>query len=191
MFSIINDIEGKDNTKSLPNNIDVNKLPDIFLNFLCDKIQVIRRELDNCVEKPKFEVFKGKPLLSFSAVCLKDRAILLKHAMNKTCSLDPISNELLKTNSESIAQMEIINISLLTDVLPQDLKNAFVIPILKKHGLDGNILKNYRPVSNLPFVSKILERVVLTQLQKHLEENELSRNINQLIVSTTLLKQLF
>ena len=39
--------------------------------------------------------------------------------------------------------------------------------------LDTNILKNYRPVSNLPFISKILERVVLIQCQTHLHENEL------------------
>ena len=52
-------------------------------------------------------------------------------------------------------------------------KKAVVIPLLKKTGLDCNVLKNYRPVSNLPFLSKILEKVVLKQLQKHLSENNL------------------
>ena len=46
-------------------------------------------------------------------------------------------------------------------------------PILKKPGLDANDLRNFRPVSNLPFVSKILERVVLHQLQSHLCANSL------------------
>ena len=46
-------------------------------------------------------------------------------------------------------------------------------PLLKKTGLDQNDLKNFRPVSNLPFISKILEKVVLRQLQKHLNENNL------------------
>ena len=46
-------------------------------------------------------------------------------------------------------------------------------PLLKKQGLDQNILKNYRPVSNLPFVSKLLERVVLKQLNSHLASNNL------------------
>ena len=45
--------------------------------------------------------------------------------------------------------------------------------MLKKPGLDPNDLKNFRPVSNLPFISKILEKVVLTQLQKHLSGNDL------------------
>ena len=53
-------------------------------------------------------------------------------------------------------------------------KQAVVTPLLKKPGLDPNDLKNFRPVSNLPFISKILEKVVLTrQLQKHLSENDL------------------
>ena len=42
----------------------------------------------------------------------------------------------------------------------------------QKHSLS----KNFRPVSNLPFISKILEKVVLTQLQKHLSENDLLQN---------------
>ena len=46
-------------------------------------------------------------------------------------------------------------------------------PILEKPGLDANDLRNFRPVSNLPFVSKILERVVLLQLQSHLCANSL------------------
>ena len=46
-------------------------------------------------------------------------------------------------------------------------------PILKKQGLDDNDLRNYRPVSNLPFLSNILERVVLLQLQSHLCANSL------------------
>ena len=47
-------------------------------------------------------------------------------------------------------------------------------PCSKKPSLDRNILKNYRPViSNLPFLSKILEKVVLHKLLAHLQENNL------------------
>ncbi|WP_419612617.1 RNA-directed DNA polymerase, partial [Thiolapillus sp.] len=52
-----------------------------------------------------------------------------------------------------------------------------VIPLLKKNnqtGLDANSLNNYRPVSNLPFLSKVLEKVVLHQLRGHLLANNLS-----------------
>lgn len=44
---------------------------------------------------------------------------------------------------------------------------------MKKSGLDCNVLSNFRPVSNLPFLAKVLEKVVLKQLQEHLSTNNL------------------
>jgi Reverse transcriptase (RNA-dependent DNA polymerase) len=49
-------------------------------------------------------------------------------------------------------------------IVPQSFKHALVKPLLKKSNLDAECLKNYRPVSNLPFLSKVLERIVLEQL---------------------------
>ena len=43
----------------------------------------------------------------------------------------------------------------------------------KKNNLDQNILKHYRPVSNLSFLSKILEKVVLNQINTHLTKHNL------------------
>ena len=57
--------------------------------------------------------------------------------------------------------------------MPDCFKRAIVKPLLKKTGLDENDFKNFRPVSNLPFLSKILEKVVLKQLLGHFESNKL------------------
>uniref|UniRef100_A0A8C5C924 Reverse transcriptase domain-containing protein n=1 Tax=Gadus morhua TaxID=8049 RepID=A0A8C5C924_GADMO len=56
---------------------------------------------------------------------------------------------------------------------PSELKKAVVKPTLKKKDADPDCLKNYRPVSNLPVVSKLLERIVLDQLNSHLQTNNL------------------
>ena len=69
-----------------------------------------------------------------------------------------------------------IKVSLSTDTVPKQFKQAVVVPLLKKPGLDANDLKHLRPLSNLPFNSKVLEKVVLRQLQKHLSDNSLFRN---------------
>ena len=68
---------------------------------------------------------------------------------------------------------DIVNASLETGLVPQSFKQAIVKPLLKNSGLDPDNLKNYRPVSNLPFVSKILEKVVLEQLSNHIARNGL------------------
>ena len=48
-----------------------------------------------------------------------------------------------------------------------------ISPLIKKAGLDQNELKNYRPVSNLPFISKLIEKAVSFQINKHLQDNDL------------------
>lgn len=67
--------------------------------------------------------------------------------------------------------LAITNYSLLTGYVPQSFKTALIKPILKKHNLDPNELTNYRPISNLPYFSKLLEKTVARQLHSHLEEN--------------------
>ncbi|MDF4386599.1 reverse transcriptase family protein [Vibrio parahaemolyticus] len=66
-----------------------------------------------------------------------------------------------------------INISLLTGYVPQSFKVAVIKPLLKKPTLDPEVLANYRPISNLPFLSKILEKVVADQLCDFLHDNNL------------------
>ena len=68
---------------------------------------------------------------------------------------------------------EIINCSLACGTFPSKLKQALVIPLLKKADLDHKELKNYRPVSNLEFLSKTVERAYCSILVEHLGLNGL------------------
>ena len=53
---------------------------------------------------------------------------------------------------------------------PIDFKNAIVKPLMKKPSLDKDELKNYRPVSNLHFISKVIEKLVAKRLEEHMSE---------------------
>jgi hypothetical protein len=57
--------------------------------------------------------------------------------------------------------------------MPPSYKHAIVTPLLKKQSLDKNNLNNYRPVSNLSFLSKVSERLVASRLTEYLEMNNL------------------
>jgi hypothetical protein len=74
----------------------------------------------------------------------------------KSCCLDPIPTWLLcKCQDELLpAHIRIINKSLLLGEMPASLKQALISPLLKKKTLEKNELANYRPVSNLTFLSK-------------------------------------
>ena len=69
--------------------------------------------------------------------------------------------------------VEMINTSLLTGVVPDIFKHAIVEPVLKKPSLDPLQPMNYRPISKLPFMAKILEKVVAEQLTTFLEINNI------------------
>ena len=90
--------------------------------------------------------------------------------------MDPIPTALLKNSLPELLPYItfVINDSLLSGTVPCCYKNALVKPLIKKPGLDFNVLKNFRPVSNLPFLSKILEKVILKRLLLHLENNDLN-----------------
>ena len=99
--------------------------------------------------------FAGNPLLTFESVSVTDEFVLkiINSASAKSCELDPIPTTFLYENLDILLPTitNIINTSLTTGIVPPDLKTAIVKPLLKKPSLDKNLLKNYRPISNLPF----------------------------------------
>ncbi len=66
-----------------------------------------------------------------------------------------------------------ITLSLLAGYVPQPFKELVIKPLLKKPALDLEVLANYRLISNLPYLSKILEKAVASQLCDFLHNNGL------------------
>ena len=100
---------------------------------------------------------------------------MLQEMPKKSCDLDPIPTPILHDCLEEITPIvtDIVNKSLSSGVVPQCFKHALVKPLLKKANLDPNCPSNYRPVSNQPFLSKVMERIVLKQFSQHLESHSL------------------
>ena len=72
-----------------------------------------------------------------------------------------------------VKQTNIVNASLVCGHIPQTLKLAVIKPVIKKPNLDVNVLSNYRPISNLPFLSKVLEKAISKQLCSFLHPNHI------------------
>ena len=74
---------------------------------------------------------------------------------------------------------DIVNMSMGYSSFPLSLKEAVNTHILKKPSLDIKILKKYCPISNLPFMSKIIGKVVLAQRSEHTSNQPITQNTVQ------------
>ena len=70
--------------------------------------------------------------------------------------------------------LSIVNRSLSSGCFPDSQKVAHVKPLLKKPNLDKDVFKNYRPVANLKYLGKTIERVVSSRISDHVRANNLS-----------------
>ena len=129
------------------------------------------------IENTSFTNFlKKKSIPEFSFQNVNEKIILqvINNLKPKTSQgMDNMSNKLLKQIKDEIVKplTIIINQTLNTGIFPDKLKIAKVLPIHKKG--DINLIDNYRPISLLPSLSKVFERIMHQQLVKHFDDNKL------------------
>ena len=103
------------------------------------------------------------------------KSIILSYGIN--CSPeDPVPIQLLKNNIDLFIPiwLDLVNLSLSQGSM-DCLKSAVLTPLIKEldNVIDRDLLKNYRPVSNLLFIGKLIERVVGSRLEGHMDKNNL------------------
>ena len=178
VYHITNKLLHRVHAPVFPKHDSLSELTERFAEFYEDKIIKIREKMP-LPEPPsnKYDLNSEtvKPLCTFMAADLKEICEQVSQSKASSCELDPIPTWLLKSCVNELAPvlMNIVNLSLMGSDVPGSLKNALVKPLLKKHGLDPEELNNYRPVSNLSYLSKLIERVVAKRLTDHLMINKL------------------
>ncbi len=151
-----------------------------FMNYFTSKIDTIRDQIvtmqPSATVSHQIVHYRSpeEQFHSFSTIGEEELNKLVKSAKPTTCMLDPIpSKTLLKEVLPEVKDplLAIINSSLSLGYVPKNFQLAVIKPLIKKTQLDPKYLVNYSPISNLPFLSKILEKVVSSQLYFFLEKN--------------------
>uniref|UniRef100_A0A8D3EFU3 Reverse transcriptase domain-containing protein n=1 Tax=Scophthalmus maximus TaxID=52904 RepID=A0A8D3EFU3_SCOMX len=114
----------------------------------------------------------------FEPITLSSLFDAVRHLQPSNCPSDCLPSRLLKdaTVFDTVAPflLLLINIILSSGCVPAAFKHAVVQPLQKKKpNLDPSILSNFRPISKLPFLSKVLEREVYVQLKSFLTNNNI------------------
>jgi len=103
------------------------------------------------------------------------RKVIIKSS-DATCFLDPMPTRLIKGQIDILLPTitKIVNESLSSGLFPTDMKkNNLVKPILKKPSLDSEVLNNYRSISNLQFLSILIEPAAVSRITKQVTVNKL------------------
>ena len=179
MWNSVNKILHREKSKPLPDYTSLDTLCSSFSKFFTDKITRIRSSF---VKNDHGRDFPEPPHVENTmdqfTHTSEVRSIILK-STNVSCDLDPFPTRLLKHYIDDliVPNTAIINLSMREGVVPPDFKQALVNPLIKKKILCRNEFKNCRPISNLSFLSKILEKIVAKRLNAHMEEHLLSNHV--------------
>ena len=184
LFRTIDKLLQRNSERLYPSSSDDSNLANSFADFFASKIERIQQEL--LVNK----IANGNALPVINTTCLStfnafeslsddDVLKLICGSAMKSCPLDPLPASIMKKCYHTLLPVftRIINLSLDTGSMPERLKIAMLSPLLKKINADHELFSNFRPVSNLKFVSKLIEKAVFTQLNRYLIDKELHETL--------------
>jgi hypothetical protein len=160
------------------------RMPDLESLIKTQTIMYVKRCLENSFSTWKvflhhyIEKIGGCFIFNFSKLSLNIPQFY-KECLEPFSSLNSSDistpGDILKQSMDVLAGpiTDIANSSLVTGVFPTTFKKGIICPLIKKHSLDHDEFSSYRPITNIAFPSKVLERVSATQTMNYLLENNL------------------
>ena len=145
-----------------------------FLEAFSSKTERIRSSVASALP-PKFSPLPSQSCLDkFSKVSISTVRSCVMSLPDKYCALDPIPTSLLKDLADLLVPFltYLVNESLSTGFVPVSFKHALVTPVCKKRCSPDDIT-SYRPISSIPTIAKLLERLVASQLNAYLSAHQL------------------
>ena len=192
LYKILNRLTGNVKEKLFPTNLPSEQTANEMAAFYFEKVKILREsiqifpnanyynlQLDSDLKfnlrQHASEDFSNSiiPLTKFVKLSCSEIQNYIKDMKSKTSILDPIPTDILKQFVDSRCPFFtfLVNSTFNESCFPNLLKHAAITPVIKDKNGDSEAYKNYRPVSNLSFLSKLLEKVVYDQITAHLQFN--------------------
>jgi hypothetical protein len=179
-WKVLNTVMSRNSDISIPSCTSLTTLADQFNNHFFEKVARAHSKLalasnpHSNVSSHSNRIITAHSLERFTLVSESTLLQTLKYSPKSTNLNDPMPAWLLYQCTPCIlpSLTHIVNLALLHG-MPRIYKEAVVTPLLKKSSLDKEDFNNYRPISNLFFLSKVIERIVSSQVLEHLTNNDL------------------
>ncbi|MCI0560555.1 MAG: reverse transcriptase domain-containing protein, partial [Nitrososphaera sp.] len=155
-----------------PSRYSQDGLCNSFASHIKEKIDKVRLSVVNSIGRTSSSQYSRSSentLDLFSAATVEEVTRIIKRLPNKTSPLDYLHTSVLKSCVDVFAPLitRLVNLSFSEGCFPDQFKQAQVTPLIKKAGLDETDPSNYRPISNLNTIGKIIERVCLARILPH------------------------
>jgi hypothetical protein len=181
-WKILKDIINRKKTNNYPDSffINNNKIDDLkkvtkaFNKYFTEVGPTLARKIPTCNVSPSSYLHAKCPSSIFlNPTCEIEVTKILKNCKKASAGWDEIRSDLVSIISTSIVTplTYLLNLSLSQGVFPNELKLAKIIPLYKAG--DKMIITNYRPISVLPFFSKIYERIMYNRVINFIEKKNL------------------
>ncbi|MGK2863852.1 MAG: RNA-directed DNA polymerase [Chitinophagaceae bacterium] len=174
LWSTLNKVMTRKDPSIIPSTDTNAKLATKFSDFFSNKIKTISNNFpstSNLNTPIHCDPPSPPPVLSvFHDTCDDEVQKAILASSDATCELDLMPTKILKECLPVLVKpiTIIINKCFSEGKFPSIFKQALVAPLHKKHSLPKDELNSYRPISNLSFLSKVAERIILSRLQEHL-----------------------
>ena len=175
LFATVNKLLQKPSEKRYPPSVDNTSLANSFADFFINKIDKIHSKLvqRNIIVGPIRPIPSTCPVefSDFREVSQEEVKVFACKPSSKSCVLDPLPAMVLKGCFSVLLPTitKFVNLSLSTGRMPNALTVAALSPSLKKPDADFKQFSNFRPISNLTLISKIIEKAVAEQLTDHVK----------------------
>ncbi len=146
-----------------------------FLHFFIDKVISTRAVISPPSNDPSVSVLCSAVFDKFELVTLSVLHDIVGHLKPSGSPYDAVPPRFVKEVFPTVGPsvLAVVNSSLSSGVVPGNFKHAVVQPLIKKPGLDPTELANFRPISKLSFLSKVLEKIVYSQLMAYLKDHNI------------------
>ncbi|PFX12684.1 hypothetical protein AWC38_SpisGene23314 [Stylophora pistillata] len=183
LFDAVNKLLNRKVERRYPTAHSTIELTNKFAGFFDKKIATIRTKLSNEANSStqSWEANKKSCHAEFKEFRVMSESEIegfVNTIGKNSCDLDPIPASILKECKSAPLPVlaNIVNILLQSASMPAALKEEAIKPKLKKDNLDSEDYSNFRPISNLKVITKIIEKAVSCQLSDHLRDNDLEES---------------
>ena len=181
LFNTISRLLHHNTEKFYPTAPSSEVLANRFAEFFCQKIKAIRNDLFARYTPVANSLGDAQAcsakLSEFERMTEDQVKSLVNSSRLKTCSLDPLPASIMKDCMDVLLPVLTKMINMSIDTATVQLKEAIIRPNLKKESLDHEVYANFRPISNLKYISKMIEKAISYQLINYLRDNDLEESL--------------